>query len=294
MFDWDDLRHFTALADDGSLSAAARRLKVEHATVARRIAALEEAMGVKLVDRRRGRYVLTPDGERVAGHARRMQAEAMDIERVLRAGRDDADIELSVNGPPLTLTQLIAPRLPMLRQSHPRIRLRLMGESRTVSLVRGEADIVLRMSRPTDTTLVARRVGTMTYKLYASRGYLASRRPEEFEFISFDESLDTAPHHVWLRSMAGERPFVLRSNDLGIQCAAAQAGVGVAALPTFVGEAAGLERVDPADRLHTRDIWIAFHRDLRDSPAIAAVVAFLADCVRLARVPADQASPGGS
>jgi DNA-binding transcriptional LysR family regulator len=76
MFDWDDLRHFAALADAGSLSAAARRLRVEHATVARRVAALEATAGVKLVDRRSGRYVLTPDGQRVADHARRIENEA--------------------------------------------------------------------------------------------------------------------------------------------------------------------------------------------------------------------------
>lgn len=280
MFDWDDLRHFTALIDDGSLSAAARSLRVEHATVARRIAALEECMGVKLVDRRRGRYVLTAEGERIANHARRMQAEAMDIERALRLGRDDADTELSVSAPPLLVTHVVAPHLPVLRQSHPRLRLRLIGETRNVSLTRGEADIVLRLTRPSDTTLVARRIGVITYKLYASKDYLAARPPDEFEFIAWDESLDGAPHQVWLKAIAGERPTVLRSNDLAIQCAAVQAGVGVAALPTFVGDAAGLERADPGDRLHTRDIWLAFHRDLRGSAAVAAVAAFLAECVQ--------------
>ncbi len=280
MFDWDDLRHLTALADDGSLSAAARRLRVEHATVARRIAALEEAVGVKLVDRRGGRYALTLEGERVVNHARRMQAEAMDIERVLRAGREDSTLEVSVSAPLLIATHLIAPRLPVLQQTHPRLRLHLLGESRTVSLTRGEADLVLRLARPDDTALVARRVGSLLYGLYACAEYLASRKPEAFDFIAFDESLDNVPNQIWLKAMAGERPIRLRTNDLMIQCAAAQAGVGLAVLPVFVGRTAGLARVDSDDGAKTRDVWLAFHRDLRDSPAIKAVAAFLAGCIR--------------
>lgn len=280
MLDWDDLRHFTALADDGSLSAAARRLRVEHATVARRIAALEASVGAKLVDRRGGRYVLTAEGQRVADHARRMQAEALGIERALRAGRDDGPVEVSVSAPPLFATHLIAPRLAGLRREHPRLHLRLLGESRTVSLPRGEADIAVRLSRPADTTLVGRKVGSVTYRLYGSQAYLASRRPEGFEFIAFDESLDGAPHQVWLKTVAGERPIVFRTNDLGIQCAAALGGVGVAALPTFVGDAAGLALADPEGRSSMRDVWLAFHRDLRDDPAVAAVAAFLAECLQ--------------
>jgi len=280
MFDWDDLRHFTALADNGSLSAAARRLGVEHATVARRIAALEEAVGARLVDRRGGRYVLTAEGERVADHARRMQAEALDIERALRAGRDDAEMEVSVSAPPLIAAHLIAPHLAALRERQPRLRLHLLGESRTVSLARGEADLVLRLARPSDATLIARRLGSVAYRLYASKAYLDARRPEAFEFIAFDESLDNAPHQVWLKAVAGDRPIRLRTNDLAIQCAAAQGGAGVAALPSFVGDAAGLELALPDEAAKIREIWLAFHRDLRDSPAVAAVAAFLADCIR--------------
>jgi len=281
MLDWDDLRHFTALVDEGSLSAAARRLRVEHATVARRIAALEEKVGVKLVDRRGGRYVLTAHGERVAEHARRMEAEALDIERALRAGLEEASVEVSVSAPPLMATHLVAPRLPILKQAHPRLRLQLRGESRAVSLARGEADIVLRLTRPSDTTLVARKVGSVTYRLYGSKEYLNGRTPDDFEFIAFDESLDNAPHMLWLKALAGERPVLLRSNELAIQVAAAQAGVGLAVLPTFVGDAAGLVNADPDDWSNTRDLWLAFHRDLRGNSAIAAIASFLADCVRL-------------
>ncbi|WP_134500985.1 LysR family transcriptional regulator [Microvirga pakistanensis] len=280
MFDWDDLRHFAVLADEGSLSAAARRLRVEHATVARRVAALEAAVGVKLVDRRSGRYVLTPDGDRVAEYARRIEAETLSLERMVLARRTGFPAEVSVSAPPLVATLLIAPRLARLRQSHPDLRLRLLGENRTVSLQRREADIALRLVRPSDNTLVTRKVGSIIYALYASRRYLALRRECDFEFIAFDEALDNAPQQVWLRRIAGDRPIVLRTNDLAIQRAAAEAQVGVAVLPTFVGDSGDLQRLETGQAPIVRDVWLTLHRDLRANAAVAATAAFIADCLR--------------
>ncbi|MGO4704243.1 LysR family transcriptional regulator [Microvirga sp. 2MCAF38] len=280
MFDWDDLRHFAALADEGSLSGAARRLRVEHATVARRVAALEAAIGVKLVDKRSGRYVLTPDGERVVDYARRIEAEAFAIERVALAQQGDVSVEVSVSAPPAIATSLIAPHLPRLRESHPRLQLKLLGDTRNVSLPRREADIALRLSRPSDMSLIARKVGTITYGLYASRDYLASKSPEDFEFIAFDESLDDVPQQIWLMKFADGRPIVFRTNDLLVQCAAAQAHVGIAALPHFVGLAGDLEDAAPQGGSMSRDVWLTFHRDLRGNNAVAVVASFLAECLR--------------
>lgn len=283
MLDWDDLRHFIALADEGSLSAAARRLRVEHATVARRIAALETSVGVKLVDRRAGRYALTPDGERVAESARRMEAEAFAIERAVHARRELVSIEVSVSAPPVIVSRLIAPHLVALRQAHPHIRMRLLAESRTVSLPRREADLALRLTRPSDLSLVARKLGSVTYRLYGSAEYLGGRKEEDYEFIAFDESLDSAPHQVWLKELAGKRPIVLRTNDMAAQCAAAEAHMGIAALPSFLGEATGLQQADPANRSIVRDIWLTYHEDLRDNAAIVTVAAFLAECMKKAK-----------
>lgn len=279
MLDWDNLRHFLALADDGSLSAAARRLRVEHATVARRVAALESEAGVKLVDRRAGRYVLTPDGRRVADHARRMENEAFSIQRLLHAAQNDLTAEMTITAPPLIASHLIAPRIALLRREHPNLRLRLLGDSRTVSLPRREADIALRLNRPDEAALVARKIGTMTYRLYATAAYLRGRAKADHEFIAFDESLDHVAQQSWLTGLLAGRPVVLRSNDLAVQSAAAQAGIGIAALPDFLGAAAGLRQAEPAHGAVTRDVWLTYHEDMRDSPGIAVLTGFLAGCL---------------
>ena len=212
-----------------------------------------------------------------------MEAEAFAIERAAHARRLPASIEVSVSAPPVIVSQLIAPHLVVFRGEHPHIRMRLLAESRTVSLPRREADLALRLSRPSDLSLVARKIGAVTYRLYGSTEYLATHEEDDFEFIAFDESLDSAPHQVWLKELIGERAIVLRTNDMAVQCAAAEAHVGIAALPSFLGEAAGLRQADRANRSITRDIWLTYHEDLRDNPAIVTVAAFLAECMKDAK-----------
>ncbi|WP_374309760.1 LysR family transcriptional regulator [Dongia sp.] len=290
MLDWDDLRYFMALADGGGLAAASRKLKVEHATVARRIAALEEKLGAQLVDRRPRRYELTEAGRRVVAHARAMETEAFAIERDLLGGADSRVVDLAVSAPPL-LARLAARHLGRLRASHPDIRLTLLGETRNVSLLRREADLALRLARPTDQSLVIRKVGALCYRLYGSAAYLAATRAPDYAFIAFDESLDDLPQQVWLKEQMagfqnGDRQVALRSNDLGTQAEAAAAGIGLAVLPHFIAAALGLKAAGPRQLSFQRDIWLTYHRDLQKNPSVKAAATFLAGCMPMEKGPA--------
>ncbi len=146
MPDWEDLRHFVTLAREGSLSAAARVLGVDHATVARRVAALEADTGMKLVDRRARSYVLTDTGRRVADTAAPMEDAAFAVERTALAAKASLRGDITISSPPSLTNALIAPHLLRLRQRHPGIRLTLIGEKRAASLNRREADIAVRLS----------------------------------------------------------------------------------------------------------------------------------------------------
>ena len=283
MLDWDDLRYFMALADGGSLAAAARRLKVEHATVARRIAALEEKLGAQLVDRRPRRYELTEAGRRVVAHARTMETEAFAIERALLGGAESRVVDLAVSAPPL-LARLVARHLVKLRTDHPDIRLTLLGETRNVSLLRREADLALRLARPTDQSLIIRKVGALCYRLYGSAAYLTATRAADYSFIAFDESLDDLPQQIWLKEQMAKfqsdgRQIALRSNDLGTQAEAAAAGIGLAVLPHFIAGALGLKSAGPRQLSFQRDIWLTYHRDLQKNPSVKAAAAFLTGCM---------------
>jgi DNA-binding transcriptional LysR family regulator len=176
-------------------------------------------------------------------------------------------------------TALIAPRLVELRGKHPDLHIQLSGDTRNVSLVRREADIALRLSRPVDAELVVRRLGTVTFSLCASHSYMTANHPDAWAYIAYDASMDGSPQQNWLHSQAGSNPVVLRSNDLAIQAAAAGAGVGVALLPDFMSAQDNrLVRVPHAGAAPQREVWLAVHSDLRHAPRIQAVMAFLARC----------------
>ena len=281
MADWEDLHHFVTLAREGTLSAAARTLGVDHATVARRVAALEQSTGLKLVDRRARATTLTDDGKRIAAVASPMEEAAFAVGRAAQAAKPDVDGEVTISAPPNFASSMIAPQLARLRSQHPGIHIKLIGEKRQASLGRREADVALRLMRPVEAGLFVRKIGSFGFSLYGAPGYLEKTPPHALAFIGYDASLAESPQEVWLRSIVGKREVVLRTNDLETQAQAARSGLGVAALPHYLGDG------DPRLRRHmvtgkpvSRDVWLAVHRDLRQVPAVRAVMEFLASCLK--------------
>ncbi|GLH78722.1 LysR family transcriptional regulator [Bradyrhizobium sp. SSBR45G] len=279
--DWTDLHHFLMLAREGTLSAAARALGVDHVTVARRVAALERATRLKLVDRRARTYALTEDGRHLAAAASPMEQAAFAIERAVVASRPGLAGEVSISAPPTLANRMIAPRLVELHRQHPAITIKLIGEKRIASLNRREADIALRLSRPDEPGLIARKVGRFGFSLYGAPRYLKETPQHSFGFIAYDASMDSAPQQQWLKGVAGPRAIVFQTGDLESQAAAARAGLGIAALPHFLGDDdPGLVRLDQGHEGVNRDIWLVVHRDLRRTPLIRAVMDFLIRCTR--------------
>jgi DNA-binding transcriptional LysR family regulator len=281
MSDWENLRHFVVLAREGTLSAAARLLGVDHATVARRVAALEAETGLKLVDRRARNYQLTDDGRRIAATAMPMEEAAFAVGRAVQAAKPGLRGEVSISSPPSLANALIAPRLFQLRRQHPGIRIKLIGEKRAASLNRREADVALRLSRPSEPGLIARKIGSFGFGLYGAASYLKATPRHAFAFIAYDDSMDDAPQQKWLQSVTAGGEIVLRTNDLENQAAAARSGLGVAVLPHFLGEPdPRLERYDITPAPPSRDVWLLVHRDLRQAPLVRAVMEFLVECIK--------------
>ncbi|MGY2184560.1 HTH-type transcriptional regulator DmlR [compost metagenome] len=279
MFDWEDLRYFSVFAQEQSLSAAARKLKVDHATVARRISALEASLNLKLVDRRPRSYELTADGERIAKLGKRMEVESFAVERSALAGQAGAVGEVTVSAPPALACSLIAPHLGKLRQEHPQLSLQLLGNLGSASLTRREADVAIRLSRPTEPDFVARKVATIAFALYGSADYLDRTPADQLTFIAYDESMEQTTQQVWLLKQAADRPILLRSNDLNIQAMAAKAGVGLAALPYFLGEQYSLKPAAISGPALEREVWLVTHNDIRHTASVQAVMTFLAQCL---------------
>jgi len=274
--DWEDIRVFVALARHGSLSAAARALSINHATVARRIRALEGALGEKLVDRRHDGYVLTEAGTRALAAASDMEAAAMTLGR---GGSDDTPRGLvRINAPPALTQGFLLARLAQLPVQYPGLALDVATGIRSVSLERGEADIAVRIGRPQDSDLLARQLGTMGYGFYATpvicKRLASGAKPV---FIGFDESNSDLPEAVWLARQFPKARVSFRANNQVGQAIAAKANAGIALLPHYIGRSEAALRACPIQPVPpSREIWLLKRRNDRKDLAIRTVSEFIA------------------
>jgi DNA-binding transcriptional LysR family regulator len=280
--DWEDVRYFVALARGGTLSATARALRVNHATVARRIASLEALLGRALFDRRAKGYVLTAQGRAVLDKAAAMDEAALSVLRYLDAGTELSGLVRLAAGRVLAERFLID-RLRAFHERYPAIDLEVIGGSRVVSLAKREADVALRYGSPKDSALVGRRLASITFGLYASAAYrdkLKAGQPPAF--IGFDEQSDFIAEAAWLAREFGNRRFSFRTNSQTTQAAAARAGYGVALLPRYIVAAhePDLVEVSLAKRLPERDIWLLVRRDLKSVPRVQTLTDYLVEMFR--------------
>jgi DNA-binding transcriptional LysR family regulator len=277
MLDWEDIRHFLAVAQSGTLSGAARNLKVDHATVSRRLAALEAALDVRLIDRLPRSCRLTAIGTQVFEQAVEMEAGAHGIARLAKAAHTPLFGRVTLSAPPVLVAHLFAEQLARFRAEYPDIRLSLAAQGQPISLSRREADVAVRLVQPDEAGSVMRKIGTMAFGLYAHRSYVHLAAPERWQFVAFDESFAGMPQQLWLLGIAGGRPVACELNHISEHLIAVRAGVGVAGLPCFLGERdPDLVRIDEDLPPFARDIWLAVHRDLRKTPAVRAVMDFAA------------------
>ena len=282
MIDWGDLRFFAALARAGSLSGAARELRVDHATVGRRVAALERSLGLRLIDRLPRSAPLTPHGLAVAAALAAVENGVVAIERLARLAATPV-ANVRVSAPPGLAAYVIAPRLAAFQRAHPSVAIILSGASGAAALDRGEADVAVRMGRPEEPGVVAKRIGRARFALYATPEIARAPRGD-WRYIGFDATLDHVTSQRWLKTLAGERELAFRGSDLFSQAQAARAGVGVVVLPRFVGDGdPALVELTVETAPPTQDFWLLAYPDIRRAPATRAVMAFLettvgADC----------------
>jgi DNA-binding transcriptional LysR family regulator len=280
MIDWEDVRHFLAAAQSGTLSGAARSLKVDHATVSRRLAALEADLDVKLVDRLPRSCRLTSVGRQVFDRAVEMETAADGIARLAKAAHAPLFGRITLSAPPVLVTHLLTDQLTRFREKHPDIRLSLSSQPQRVSLSRREADVAVRFIRPEEISSVTRKIGTMAFGLYAHRSYAHLAAPDRWEFIGWDQTFADTPAQSWLVGIASRRPIVCELTYSSEHLIAVRAGVGVAGLPCFIGDRdRDLVRINERVPHFARDIWLLVHSDLHKTPAVRAVMDFVVAAV---------------
>lgn len=281
--DWDDLKVGLKVAEARSLSGAARALGIDVATAARRLERLEVAMGAKLFQRDNRGLLPTSAGEKLALHVGRIEAEVAELRSALDAADLGVEGIVALTTTDVLACHLIGPALPALQTLHPGIVVEVATDIRTLNLSRREADIALRLARPEQSALLARKVGMVGYALYATRRYLDERPPPSDGFaghglIDWPEDYTVIPQVPWLRKIARAATTVLRANSAHLRHQAARAGLGIACLPcVMVGADDGLTRIAVDEAAPGLDLWLAAHRDQARIPRVRATLDFVAD-----------------
>lgn len=276
---WDDLRFALAVAEAGSVNAAAKRLNVNHATILRRIAAFEDACGLRVFEHRATGYRVRPEAAAVIAALRDVDAAVVGVARAV-AGRGER-----LSGP-LTITSTdslchtVLPRhVRAFQQIYPELRITVAATNSRLDLARLDADVTIRPARSLPADLTGRRAGRMDFAIYGAPSYWAqnpSARAEDHQWLGVTELLSRAPVGMWQQSLPEDR-IVFRADSFVTLAAQAQTGMGLVMLPSFIGE--GWENLATSeafpDRLETV-LWVAAHRDLAAAPRIAGCIDFLA------------------
>lgn len=291
MLDWNDLRHFLAVARTGSTLAAGRSLRVSQTTAARRVAALEAELALTLFERRPAGYRLTPAGEALMEWAEGVEAAAARFADAAATQSRDASGTVKLTVDEIYAVTLLAPILRDLHDAFPAIRIELDTTEEKRDLAAGEADVALRMTgRPTGGGLVGRRIATDDWTIYCSRDYAAAhgrpRRRKELHghaFIGGGGPGVWMVYRAWLeRNGLADQVAMQHGTSTGL-LAAVRAGVGLAVLPTLVADLdPDLVMCLPPEPGNERGLWLLTHERLRHTPRVRVVLDFLGE--RLTRL----------
>lgn len=282
---WNDLKYLLAVAERGSTLAAARALGANQTTIARRIAALEEALGTALFERRQAGYRLTATGEKLLPLAQAVAAAARAVSEEVASEQREVSGTVRVSTLQIYAEWLLTPALAALRRAHPHLRIELDQSHEPRDLGAGEADVALRVADRFDQdALVARRICGDRWTFYCSTDYAAAHgtpsRPDEIArhpiiggggpgvWDAYRAYLDALPEAI--------EPETMYDSSTGLM-SAVRSGLGIAVLPCIVADTQpDLVRCLPPGKPRST-LWLVTHERVRHAPHVRAVMDVLGD-----------------
>ncbi len=286
MYNWDNRRIFLEVARYASLRKAAEKLGISRSTVMRRITALEDELGTRLFERLPEGYYTTEAGAAMLRSAERIEAETTEVDRQI-SGRD-AELagKIRISIPGLLATHLLMPDFAAFSRANPAIKLQIALNYEMVDLAKREADVAVRVSNDPSQYLVGRRVLTMARAAYVNNEFLPGDQldgPETSSgpLLSWIGSSDDPSSQQWIKETDfPEIPVGSIIENPHETLTAVRAGLGMAVLPCFMGDATpGVFRMPPGSSILKTDIWVLTHEDMRNTARIRKFTSFIADAL---------------
>lgn len=269
---WELYRSFLGVLKEGSLSGAARQLGITQPTVGRHIAALETALGVVLFTRSPTGLLPTAVARTLRAHAETMERTAAALERAASSQGDEVRGVVRVSASEVIGVEVLPPIITALRRQHPHLRVELILTNRLIDLLQLEADIAVRMVRPSQEQLLARRVGLIEVGLHARDDYLQERgTPLQMQDLVSHSVIGFDQENAFIRSLAikgfERSAFAISSDSDLAQLALIRAGAGIGGCQVQLAKQnPRLHRVLPEGFAFKMDTWVTMHEDLRNSP----------------------------
>ncbi len=281
---WNDLQYIVAVANHGSVTAAARALGVYHSTVLRRINSFEESQAVRLFERQRAGYTLTQEGQQLLEVARKVEDVVSVLERKI-AGKDltlEGVIRLTTTDS--LLHSVVGPHIAAFQARYPDIVIEVSVTNHLLNLTRRDADVAIRPSQDKPEPLVGQKVSDLNFALYTSRPYWAqnaSKSMAEHAWLGLDDLLASTPPGRWLKANApGAATKFTADSFLAIRDAT-EHGLGVALLPCFLGDVSELLiRIEGPIATCRNSLWVLTHKDLLGSARVRTFTEFFADALK--------------
>ncbi|WP_040485809.1 LysR family transcriptional regulator [Lutibaculum baratangense] len=287
---WDRIRIFLSVARSGQILAAARRLGINHATVARQLTALEAELGAKLVERRTTGSVLTAAGEALVAAAERAETEFLTVGDEISGVAQEVSGTVRVGAPDGLGNYFLAGELSGLAALHPGLTIQLVPLPRTFSLSRREADLAITLEEPRQGRLIVKKLTDYTLSVYAAESYLTLHGP-----ILRDEDVRGRLVVTQVEDLVYSRALdygeaIARLSDRRFECGsvlgqmeAVRAGHGIGVLHDYAARRfPELVRILPQHRF-TRSYWLLSHPDTRDTRRVAEVASFITSRMRASR-----------
>ncbi len=283
---WDDVRIFLAVARAGQILGAARRLELNHATVSRRVAALEDSLGAKLFRRLTTGSELTPSGERFLAVAERMEADMIAARSELAGGDEAISGTVRIGAPDGFGVAFLASRLGALTAEHRDLKIQLVPVPRSFSLSRREADIAITTERPSEGRLVAQKLVDYSLGLYASRAYAqenglpaAQSELKNHRLVGYVPDLVFSPSLAYAQEFSPDWDAAFSISSALGQVEAVRSGAGIGILHAFIARSLPELVPVPAAKPIRRAYWLVYHESVRPLRRIQAVADFITKAV---------------